>query len=1703
MLTVLTHGFQANATRWSNNVVVDKRWQVGDPKQNYDNNGFAYDSYSLIEQLRAKSLNGAVVYWARMARNKNGIGDGFYLIELGVKNNFERYNYFDDGTNNDGVKVHIGGIKNTAETRVLAKTRITDVSKHTIIVFDAEYASEQGDLFFKNEFHYMMDRIVYDMKLAMGGIYPKINLIGHSRGGLVNLDYAMDHPKLIDTIISIGTPYHGVNHWRTQSDARGLSFAKTQGYRDINDFGKQQARIKKWNAGAYGDFGNITVHALSASCDSQFVHDLFYYNLPPEHLVPIFFQTTFASVIRSDINVDMAASVNSQKGILVGDFWDQSVPNAAGLIVEPNRKRLSSSDQRDYLNFNTRHKLYNGNMNNRLNSIKWWDGGGVNGRIRVGNPYDISRNSLHVLEPRSQDFVEFTRDTLTLGGGMVASRVLENGTFEVTGPNYIPLNGEIIIPGIINGRLVTSIATNAFVNQDQLTQISIPLTVTSIATNAFMRCNNLESIIVNPNNPSFASRDGILYNKAMTEFLLIPDALKGEIVIPNSILFIEAFTFSNRVNLTKITIPNSVISIGLGAFDNTGIWNGAQQNSVVYADNWAVGYKGNLGKVELKSGTVGIGNFAFEYSNLTSVTMPDSLRHLGIGAFANCINLQKVELPNMLRIIGGMAFYGCSNLHEIHIPESVSDIGAATFANSGLENIYLNSVEPPNIGLDTFENTTDLIVWIRHHVAQIRYKETWGEDFDFRTESETLHFYYRDTENNELIHIESKSVFQFSFFQDLPTPSHDGYWFDGWYDVFGKLYTDGMLWDKELSEDWILIAAFSPRRNVVSFDVDGGIYKESFYLTVEETHLLSDGIKRGHTFAGWFDNNEFIGQPIQIIESLTSNLKLYAKFEAITVKISFDMPVGEQIADMYVTFGSHFEIAATPTKTNHALAGWYYIDEHGNEIRVAGSNGFSMRGSGFISDVVLFPKWNLQKVTIIFDVGTEFYMLGESGLSEEIMSVFAGQNINPNDAALRDLFIQQGWTFHYFKDDSGNIIVDWDSVPDFGSAFTTLIIYPHLTANTYFITYDSDNGIMHESDEAFLFDCESGVLETIASLGFSERGHDFEGWAFESNGKQIRVDADLADNLTLLQGLADEDGARITLVALWRPLEITITYSVEGVPKSDELPPTGRVVFGAKAFNLYHEVTTTAYDFHGWYTGRNGTGTRLTNARGEAQVSAFDFDQNITVYAHFTPTVYRLTLIAVADEIRGTTSNFQSSGFTRSVSGSEIHFYRDFTVRDSFTIPSASDTGKVFVNWLVIGSASIATFGNDGFVQEKIPRVNLASGTITGLIGTVTLRANFQFTSIRPTSWGTLPTDINDSHVIINYADYYDKWLSPLFVGGNVRELTIQGGGKTYESFSIFIEDASSIILRFHNFNFSAPSDYHGVSHTKSTLVVEAYGSNTIRGGSPIRHISSSTPTLDSKSFNGNSAFSGPSFRFAGSGRFILHGGNGAEGAQMYHYTTVNGVPRYRGQHGGDGGHAVNASSSVEINTPNFEAFGGKGGNGFSPTQFGWTWVPHAPSVGQRGIDGFGGGDGGVGGRAIFCQTTLHIYSQVIRLTAGDSGNGAEGGKGGKGGTGAAGRDWVLFSTSTNGSNGARGGDGGYGGNAYRGVAAVFVASGSMLNMAGSLIRFNGQNGIVGKGGAAGEGGDGGLGGIRLDGDRQPSGARGANGNIGRDGVLI
>lgn len=102
-------------------------------------------------------------------------------------------------------------------------------------------------------------------------------------------------------------------------------------------------------------------------------------------------------------------------------------------------------------------------------------------------------------------------ETATLTSGDYEYRVLENGTVEILGYNGKARN--LVVPGELGGKTVTSIGYVAFFSCDSLTSITLPDSVTSIGLNAFSVCSSDLTLTVPRNSyaAQYAKENKLVY----------------------------------------------------------------------------------------------------------------------------------------------------------------------------------------------------------------------------------------------------------------------------------------------------------------------------------------------------------------------------------------------------------------------------------------------------------------------------------------------------------------------------------------------------------------------------------------------------------------------------------------------------------------------------------------------------------------------------------------------------------------------------------------------------------------------------------------------------------------------------------------------------------------------------------------------------------------------------------------------------------------------------------------------------------------------------------------------------------------------------------------------------------------------------------------------------------------------------------------
>jgi hypothetical protein len=195
------------------------------------------------------------------------------------------------------------------------------------------------------------------------------------------------------------------------------------------------------------------------------------------------------------------------------------------------------------------------------------------------------------------------------------------------------------------------------------------------------------------------------------------------ITIPNSVTSIGDGAFYGCRSLTSVTIPSNVTSIGNIAFEgctslasitvnaantvfsseNGVLFNKAKTTILFYPE----GHSGTSYVIPSSVASIGDGAF-YGCRSLTSVTIPGSVTTIGKSAFWSCTGLASVTMQNGVTTIGGHAFYYCRSLTSVTIPGSVTTIGESAFNHCR----SLTSVTIPGsvttIGGSAFSDCTSL-----------------------------------------------------------------------------------------------------------------------------------------------------------------------------------------------------------------------------------------------------------------------------------------------------------------------------------------------------------------------------------------------------------------------------------------------------------------------------------------------------------------------------------------------------------------------------------------------------------------------------------------------------------------------------------------------------------------------------------------------------------------------------------------------------------------------------------------------------------------------------------------------------------------------------------------------------------------------------------------------------------------------------------
>lgn len=588
--------------------------------------------------------------------------------------------------------------------KYMPNNKIVDNTKHTVVLFQAYQPSASNDFVYA-QFDYMASTIITNLReLDVNHELPRVNLIGHSRGGLTNLQYALDHPDLVDSIFSLGTPYYGSTSAEIDNFLLGgIATGNSNGEGDIVNSNVYLSYKNRWNNDYDRLYLKIKVHAIGSyqSLD-MLIYELLYNVLQPNDFLNGTVKVALNAVnhllalnpftgIGSKVNkaAKLADAVMDTLFFFFPKLKNQQnwVGGVIGIFkivlqeIDYNWKTVSYDLKNDGLvNLTSQLGLDNNGKNGYKGFNRYeqrfgiWDIKGDDDKAGI----DMNKKSMpgmpavtHNLEAMDAGLLNIIMGAIKVSGNVNGSpylyRTEQGDNVTITGYRgsvsgdtlQIPETLYVVEDGKSKTKTVTGIGYRAFSGNMNgrvgIKHVTVPKTVTNIEMSAFANNAYLQSVTF-PNGcaltkigaGAFADCDALLRWST---------TVNGRIEIPSTVKNIFANAFRGASNINTVSIPSSVIHIDEGAFAQILKLTSISVNSA------NVNYMSSGGNLYHKDGW--LNQYAIGKTE-TSFTIPTSvsgtnIETVGAYAFAGASKLQSIGFANV-NAVSQYAFAGCSAL---------------------------------------------------------------------------------------------------------------------------------------------------------------------------------------------------------------------------------------------------------------------------------------------------------------------------------------------------------------------------------------------------------------------------------------------------------------------------------------------------------------------------------------------------------------------------------------------------------------------------------------------------------------------------------------------------------------------------------------------------------------------------------------------------------------------------------------------------------------------------------------------------------------------------------------------------------------------------------------------------------------------------------------------------------------------------------
>ena len=166
------------------------------------------------------------------------------------------------------------------------------------------------------------------------------------------------------------------------------------------------------------------------------------------------------------------------------------------------------------------------------------------------------------------------------------------------------------------------IGASAFDGCAALQSVYIPASTTRVVERAFAGCSGLQEILVDPENTKYCNDEfGVLYTKDLQQLVQYPAARQGAYEVGDQVVLICDFAFYECRGLTEITLPKTLVAIGVYGF--------------------------------------------YDCRSLRTVDIPENVKTVATAAFSDCLELRHVTVRTEKTQFQDAAFYECTNLKHL------------------------------------------------------------------------------------------------------------------------------------------------------------------------------------------------------------------------------------------------------------------------------------------------------------------------------------------------------------------------------------------------------------------------------------------------------------------------------------------------------------------------------------------------------------------------------------------------------------------------------------------------------------------------------------------------------------------------------------------------------------------------------------------------------------------------------------------------------------------------------------------------------------------------------------------------------------------------------------------------------------------------------------------------------------------------------